>query len=50
MSVKWKKIGQNLEIMTNAKLKGFKDEHLGNNEECMDSVITEWFSKTSEKV
>ena len=50
MSVKWKRMGQNLKIMTDAKLKGFVDKHRGDNEECMDSVITEWFSKTSEKV
>ena len=49
MSVKWKEMGQNL-IITDAKLKGFEDKHRGDNEECMDSVITEWFSKTSEKV
>ena len=49
MSVKWKKMGQNLKI-TDAKLKGFDDKHRGDKEECMDSVITEWFKKTSDKV
>ena len=49
MSTKWKEIGQNLK-MTDATLTGFEDKHRGHNEKCMDSVITEWFSKTSEKV
>ena len=49
MSVKWKEMGQNL-IITDARLKGFEDKYWGDNEACMDSVITEWFSKTSEKV
>ena len=49
MSVKWKKMGQNLNI-TSAKLTGFEVKYQKDNEECMDSVITEWFSRTSEKV
>ena len=50
MSVKWKEMGQNLKIISDAKLKGFEDKHRGDKEECMDSVITEWFSKKSKKV
>ena len=47
MSKKWKEMGQNLKI-SDAKLTGFEDKHRGDNEKCMNSVITEWFEKTSD--
>ena len=49
ISVQWRRIGQNVGI-GDAKLTGFEDKHQKDNEKCMDSVITEWISKTSEKV
>ena len=45
MSGKWKVMGQNVGI-SNAKLDGFQ----GDNTSRMDSVISEWISRTCEKV
>ena len=45
MSVKWKEMGQNVNI-SDAVLKGYR----GNNIECMDEVITKWKNKTHDKV
>ena len=49
MSGKWREIGQNVEI-GDAKLKNFASMHQGDNEMCMNNVITEWIDVTSKKV
>ena len=45
MSLKWKEMGQNLDI-DDAELLGYQ----GDNIQRMDSVITKWKSKTHKKV
>ena len=45
MSLKWKEIGENLDI-DDAELQGCQ----GDNIQRMDSVITKWKSKTHKKV
>ena len=48
MSKKWKRIGQNVGI-SDAILHGYWTSY-HDNQECINSVINEWISKTSEKV